>query len=298
MVRLFLWKDSGDKVKNYPLHPLCEIYPQMSDDDFAEFVADFETNKQTDPAIVYKGQLLDGKTRQRAAEQCGRKLIVTEWEPPTGCDDVEAEIAVFVQSKNSHRRHMTSSQRAMIAAAFSKYSKEGRPKKTVTEVTVKQGESAEKNAVSRKLVNEASSILNEGSKPLQSAVRDGKVTVTDASKIVDLPKSEQTKAVKAVAEGKAKTVTAAAKPKKGPCQINGQHEWEADGDGGRFCTHCKEDFKDDGPGEWKEFKRKLDKTYAAAMRAVDDLHEKKKNKAIHAKHIDALKELREELQKW
>lgn len=220
------------------------------------------------------------------------------WKPKT--KDVDKEMLTFVVSKNLHRRQLSTSQRGLMSSEIANIKHGGDRKSSdqsinlALDITIEQA--SEIMGVSPATTKTAREVADKGSKTLVDAVRSGEVTVNDAVKIVDLPKSEQNKAVKAVERGEAKTVAAAAK-KNGPCQINGKHEWESDGDGGRFCTHCKEDFATTA-ADWKMTKSKLDKTYAAAMRAVDDLHEQKKNKALQAKHVETIKELRKELESW
>lgn len=90
-------------------HPLLAIFPEMAKDAFAEFVADIRANGQREPIWMYKGQVLDGRNRWLACEECGIKPLTREYVGD------EKGLPAFVLSQNLHRRHLDASQRAMVA---------------------------------------------------------------------------------------------------------------------------------------------------------------------------------------
>jgi hypothetical protein len=71
---------------------------------------------------------------------------------------------VFAVSLNLRRRHLDTSQRAMVAAKIANMS-EGRPSKTVEISTVSQPEAAELLNVSRESVVSARRVVDEGARP-------------------------------------------------------------------------------------------------------------------------------------
>lgn len=98
------------------VHPLAELIPPMTDDEFAELLADIATNGLLDPVTLYEDKILDGRHRARACEELGKTPATTDF---TGDDPAE-----FVISKNLHRRHLSTGQRAHAALAFLDYEKE------------------------------------------------------------------------------------------------------------------------------------------------------------------------------
>lgn len=206
------------------LHPLCEQFPEMPDDEFKEFVEDMRVNGQRDPIHCYNNVVLDGKHRLKACEILGREPETRKWHPTAG-EPEEPQIRAFVLSRNFYRRQLQVGQRAIVAAEFITTAGPGRPrasekndviqaesgKKELGNISqLSQGEAAAAAGVSTKSVNQAAKVLDSGSKALVDAVKTGEVSVSDAVKVVDLPKTEQTAAVKKVKSGEAKTVTKAA----------------------------------------------------------------------------------------
>ena len=94
----------------YEVHPLAQIFPEIEGSAFEALVEDIKERRQQEPAWLYEGKILDGKNRYRACEQLGFELRVREF---IGNDPVG-----FVLSANLHRRHLDTSQRAMVAASL------------------------------------------------------------------------------------------------------------------------------------------------------------------------------------
>lgn len=201
-------------MATYKIHPLCEKFPAMPDEEFKALVEDMRINGQRDPIWVYGKTLLDGKHRLEACEVLGRKPDVREFHTKHGPE--EPQIKAFVLSKNFFRRHMTTGQRSLIAAELVTTNGAGQPKRITENSVITQEEAATAAGISIDSVQQADKVLESGSKALQEAVRDGDVSVSDAAKVADLPKSDQNAAVKAVQSGEEKTVAAAAGVKRRP----------------------------------------------------------------------------------
>jgi len=88
-------------------HPASEIFPMMGSESFARLKADIGANGLIEPIWVYENQILDGRNRERA---CRELSFEPDYRDYTGDSPTE-----FVMSLNFERRHLTSSQRAMIA---------------------------------------------------------------------------------------------------------------------------------------------------------------------------------------
>lgn len=93
----------------FPVHPAAELFPLMQGADFDAFVEDIRVNGQQEPVVLdADGRLLDGRNRARACTSLGLRITTRRYD---GDDPMQ-----FVISHNLHRRHLTDSQRAMIAA--------------------------------------------------------------------------------------------------------------------------------------------------------------------------------------
>lgn len=89
------------------LHEYAQLFPPMTDAEYRELVEDIRRNGQKQPIITYEGSILDGAHRARACQELGIEPKAVEFEG----DDPLA----LVISMNLARRHLTSSQRAILA---------------------------------------------------------------------------------------------------------------------------------------------------------------------------------------
>jgi ParB-like chromosome segregation protein Spo0J len=44
-------------------HEVCNLFPEMTPDEFAELKADIAANGQLDPISTYRGKIVDGRHR-------------------------------------------------------------------------------------------------------------------------------------------------------------------------------------------------------------------------------------------
>jgi hypothetical protein len=180
-------------------HELACLFPLMPDDELAALADDIEANGLREPLWLYEGKILDGRNRYRA---CVLKDIDQRVEHYRGKDPLG-----FVVSKNLHRRHLTESQRAMVAARLANL----RAPKVGSCKAV--ADSAESLSVSERLVDAARTVVESGVPELAEAVDKGEAAASAAAEVAKLPKAEQRKAVKA---GKVKeTAAKVRKAKKG-----------------------------------------------------------------------------------
>ncbi len=167
-------------------HPLSELFPLMQGREFDELVADIKAHGLREPITTLDGMILDGRNRWRACEAAGREPF---FETFRGEDPL-----AWVVSLNLHRRHLDESQRAMVAAKLANLG-EGRPAETASIEAVSQPRAAELLNVSRAAVQRAVKVKNEGAPELVQAVESGKVSVSAAADVAELPKEEQTEIV-------------------------------------------------------------------------------------------------------
>ena len=196
-------------------HPLANLFPLMEGQDFADLVADIAAHGLREPVIVHEGHILDGRNRYRACEKAGVPVRLV---PYDGEDALR-----FVVSLNLRRRHMTESQRALVAAKLANL-RDGRPKENranlhgffpagpVATPAVSAARAAEMLNVSERSVKAARAVVEHGVPALADKVAAGEVSVSAAADVAQLPKAEQaevlSKGDKSLLLGAAKKVRA------------------------------------------------------------------------------------------
>src|SRR6266536_1314394 len=100
------WDFTGEENKGF--HEAADIFPEMAPEEFEAFKADIaENGLQTPIVTIPDGRIIDGRHRWRACMETKTKprYIVYRGNPWN-----------YVISANLHRRHLNSSQRAMVVA--------------------------------------------------------------------------------------------------------------------------------------------------------------------------------------
>lgn len=165
-------------------HPATEIFPAMSDEEFAELLEDVREHGQREPVWVDKeDRLIDGRHRVRACHELDRPVLVRVFE---GDDD---EVCGFVLSLNLKRRQLKGSQRAFVAARLATLRRGSNQHTSIEGCSVEQA--SRQLGVGRSSVERALSVLRNGIADLTSLVDCGKVSVAAAAKVAALPKIEQ-----------------------------------------------------------------------------------------------------------
>ncbi|MBP7983251.1 MAG: ParB N-terminal domain-containing protein [Chromatiaceae bacterium] len=106
----------------YDIHPVAALFPLIEGEAFAALVADIKANGLLEPIEFQGNTIIDGRNRLRACEAAG--VVPQYHELPKTVDPV-----TYILQRNIHRRHLTTAQRAAIAAELANMA-EGRPKKT------------------------------------------------------------------------------------------------------------------------------------------------------------------------
>lgn len=164
-------------------HPLSEIFPLMQGREFDELVADIKANGLREPIWTYQEQILDGRNRWRASKEAG--LTDIPQREYVGSDPVG-----FVVSMNLHRRHLTESQRGLVAANLANMPAH-RPEDKSANLHTSQSQAAQLLNVSTRTVASAAKVKDEGDPSLVSAVERGEVSVSAAADVAELPKDQQ-----------------------------------------------------------------------------------------------------------
>jgi len=185
---------------DYPIHEVANIFPEMGAIEFDALCADIAANGLRESPWVYQGAVIDGRHRMRACEKLGIPCPVRVYsgEDPVG----------FVVSLNLHRRHLDSTQRAMVAATLAtmRHGGDRVSEQAANLPLATQAHAAELLNVSERSVRAAVKVRADGADELIRAAESGRVSVSTAATIAEAPKAEQ---VEIVARGEAEILEAA-----------------------------------------------------------------------------------------
>ena len=171
----------------YNPHPLANIFPLMAADEFVALKSDIRQYGLREAIWLLNGQILDGRNRFKACQEVGVKPIFKEY---AGDDP-----AAFVISLNLKRRHLSESQRAMVAAKLANLENGVRADRSSANLQslppVTQSEAASLLNVSPRSVATAKKVEEQAEPELVEAVASGQVSVSAAAVITELPPETQ-----------------------------------------------------------------------------------------------------------
>jgi ParB-like chromosome segregation protein Spo0J len=186
-------------------HAYAAMFPVLPGDEMAALAANIKAHGLAESIVRYQGKVLDGRQRLAACKLAGVKPRFSDF------DGDEAAAVQFVLAKNIHRRNLTKSQRAAIAAELLiHYERQAAERKrllsgrrrnadgnvTPTEVPEKipgrEGE-ARKQAAQEMGVNEHyvsdAKIIKERDENLHAQVKSGSMSLGAAKKQVAASKA-------------------------------------------------------------------------------------------------------------
>jgi hypothetical protein len=243
------------RVPELTLHQLCTLIPSCTEEEFKELKADIKKTGLRFPIKLFEGkQILDGRSRYNACVE----LDEEHWPVDFKAEEfigTTADALAYVISMNVKRRHLTASQRAIIAARLVTTTLGGdRSVKLPTEIT--QENVATLSGVAVKMVTDAKKVLNHSDPELAKKVLNGEVAVAAAAK--------QVRDKERVAQGKpARKKKTPESPKPAEVYKTKQEE---------LIDALKEFTSVEHAEEWAEkTKERLDQTIAAWE---DEVHEK------------------------
>lgn len=173
-------------------HEFSLIFPDMEREAFDALVNDIRQNGVSEPIVMLGREILDGRHRYQAARQLGIEYPVVDYwgDDPLG----------FVLLKNLARRHLTESQRAMVASKLAniRAGEVGRNHER-SERQICLPEAAGKLNVSERSVRSARAV-REQSPELAAKVESGALSVSLAEKVARLPEEVRTPVIDAPAE--------------------------------------------------------------------------------------------------
>lgn len=180
-------------------HEIASIFPLMNERDYQELKTDIAENGLCEPIVLHSGRIIDGRHRYRVCLELDIEPKFREW-------DGQGSLLSFLLSMNLHRRHLTTSQRALLAAEIkSLLEQEARARqgtRTDLGATLRASErgktsnhAARMVNVSARSVESANRVQQRGIKELTEAVKRGDVSISLASMIADLPPEDQEKII-------------------------------------------------------------------------------------------------------
>ncbi len=238
-------------MKQYEIHPICKMFPEMSEDQFQALKEDIRLNGIHEFGLLYEGMVLDGRHRYRACLELGIEMTFGEHDP--NCeDDKDFDPVQYVTSKNLHRRHLTKSQWSMIGADLKGYYDQ-EAKERMSEGGKKGGESKGREkvptpsdptrsrdaagkavGVSGKLIDHATTVKKLGAPELNQMVLNKQISVTKAAEIakgVKCPDEQLELANQEIEAKKEKKKPKAKSETEKPENFNSLiHAWRATGD--------------------------------------------------------------------
>lgn len=179
-------------MTNADFHPVAELFPLMTGAAFDELVHDIRINGLREPIWTHEGKIIDGRNRFNACLKAGVSPRYHEW---SGTGD----LTEFVVSLNLHRRHLSESQRGMIAAKLAKR-KTGDKYGTsaggeISPPAMTNGAAAKMLNVDRGTVVAAKKVRRDGEPEVIAAVEAGEISVHAAEEIVERPREQQVEAL-------------------------------------------------------------------------------------------------------
>lgn len=200
-------------------HEVSALFPAMSNEEYQELLAHIRVHGLLEPIWTYQGQIIDGRHRFRACQQLGIVPKFREWSG-------QGSLVTFVVGLNGKRRHLTSSQKAMVALDIERYLRE--EAETRRAANLKQGkarpdverfqhrESGRSAAQAASLVGSNMHYIIDAKKIVEKApelremVAGGTLTIPEARTLAKLPANQRSQAVRMMVAGDVKTAKAAA----------------------------------------------------------------------------------------
>jgi len=157
-------------------HEYADLFPWIEGPAFQELKADIAKNGVLEPIVFLDGAVLDGRNRYVAARELGIEYPRVEYE---GDDPLG-----FVIAKNLARRHLSESQRAMVASRLAKLPKGANQHTAIAVSSATQEQAAATLNVSVDAVQRARKVVDHGAPELIAAVDAGAVSVSAAHRDV------------------------------------------------------------------------------------------------------------------
>ena len=194
------------KAKRLAYHPACLLFPKMGRQALRELADDIKVRGLLNAIVLYQGKVLDGRSRLAACKLAGVEPRFVEWSG-------KGSPTEWVISQNLFRRHLTASQRAVVAydllpmmadeAKDRQRLSRGRGKKGAQDcatlsVNGKASEVAARVAHANARYVEMIKSIGSSASGLIPEIRSGLVTVPEAKELAELPQAGRLQALRII----------------------------------------------------------------------------------------------------
>jgi hypothetical protein len=182
-------EQSAQPPAKYTIHPMALVFPPLPTEERAEMKESIRQFGLWQPIVVSDGKVVDGRNRYEICLELGiepKTIDFAEYKKAAG---VNLSIADFVFDSNTKRRHLTTSQRAAIAAELANMRQGERTDLEPSDncLKVSQEEAAERLKVSSKSVSRAKKVKEKDPETF-AKVKKGEVSLNTAIEKVEPPK--------------------------------------------------------------------------------------------------------------
>ncbi|KVE81058.1 hypothetical protein WI99_25140 [Burkholderia cepacia] len=177
--------------EQFEVHGAAGVFPNMTNEEFWQLKNDIKKHGQRMPILVYHDKIVDGRQRLRACRELGVNPVYL------AVPHLDMPVLSFIVSQNLHRRHLSDSQRAMVAARLTNT---GVGANQHTAQAVSQKQAAAGLHVSVDSVQRAGKVIRSGHDGLIEAVDSGRLDVSNAAAVITLSQDELDKLVSESAE--------------------------------------------------------------------------------------------------
>lgn len=115
------------------IHAYSALFPPLDAEAFKGLAQDIQAHGLNEPILLYRGRVLDGRSRYQACLTAGIKPHFVEFH------GTEEEALCRVISANLHRRHLTKSQAAALAVEVLPLFEEAAEKRRLAAIQAKKG---------------------------------------------------------------------------------------------------------------------------------------------------------------
>jgi N6-adenosine-specific RNA methylase IME4/ParB-like chromosome segregation protein Spo0J len=168
-------------------HPYANIFPLIEGEEFDALVEDICANGLKYPIVVCEGQVLDGRNRLHACELAG---VEPRFEVYDGDDPLS-----HVVSLNIKRRHLDASQRGLIAARMETTTWGGDRRNQDANLRLDRTTVSKLMNVSERTIADGAAVLKSAVPEVVARVEKGKLAVSTAAKLAELPPEKQRETV-------------------------------------------------------------------------------------------------------
>lgn len=218
-------------------HPLANIFPWLEGAANDALREDIRQNGIREPIVFFDGAILDGRNRY----QCARDLGIAYPRREFGSDPLDGtDPLAFVISLNLTRRHLTESQRAMVAQRLENMQHGGSRQReqdanlhlerhlplseqAKASPPVTRSDAARMLNVSERSVATARKVQEQAPPEVARAVEAGRMSVSLAAQVADLPDEAKAEIIAAPPERMREVARDAVKPHV--AQNGGNNEW-------------------------------------------------------------------------